>query len=110
MKPTHTLIIRRDGRIEFLAPPPFPLKLDRVKRERFSEIVPLDPVKRVAFRVLRKLFGERGKVAAWTRRWLCIWTGHILIGPHRGEEFISPFRQAVLDWEKEKFCEPRFNL
>jgi hypothetical protein len=108
---THTVLInKRTGMIEWLAPPPFKVPVKHQTKQRFSEIVPTDPIRCFAFRLLRFTFGEEGKVAAFTRRWLCIWTGRILIGPHRGEEMTSPFRQAVLDWEKEKFCEPRFPL
>jgi hypothetical protein len=96
--------------IEWLAPPPFKVPMKKQTRQRFSVIEPTDPILRLWFKFLRWTFGEDGRVAAWTRRWLCIWTGRILLGTHRGEEFTSPFRQAVLDWEKEKFCEPKFNL
>jgi hypothetical protein len=106
----HRLIIRKDSTIEWLNPPPFPIPIERQKRQRFSEIIPLDPIKCIAFRILRKLFGEDGKVAAWTRGWRTIWIGRILIGCRRGEEFISPFRQAVLDWEREVWFSPRCDL
>jgi hypothetical protein len=99
----HRLIIRRDGALEWLNPPPFPIPIEGQKRERYSEILPLDPWQRLVFVALRKLFGEDGKVAAWTRTWLCVWIGRILLGPHKGEEFISPFRAAIVQWEQEKF-------
>ena len=104
------MIIKKDGTLEWLAPPPFKILITNQRRQRYSEVVPLDPVKRCAFRLLRFLFGESGKVAAWTRTWLCVWRGVILLGPHKGEEFISPFRQAIIDWEHEKFFTPKCNL
>jgi hypothetical protein len=107
----HTVLInKRTGMIEWLAPPPFKVHVRKQTRQRFSEILPTDPTLRILFRCLRKLFGEEGKVAAWTRRWLCIWTGRILLGSHRGEEFTSPFRAAVIQWEKERWFSPRCDL
>ena len=104
------MIIRKDGVLEWLEPPPFQIPVINKRRERFSIIEPLDPTLRLAFKLLRQLFGEDGKIAAWTRGWLCIWHGRILLGPHKGEEFISPFRQAVLDWEKSVWFSPRCDL
>lgn len=106
----HTLILRRDGRIEWLAPPPFPLKIEKRTRQRFSEIVPANPVKRAVFRLLRKLFGEEGRVSDWTRRWLCVWTATILIGPHKGEAFTHPLREWCLEFERDKFAGPKCDL
>jgi hypothetical protein len=40
---------------------------------RGGHVVPRDPWRRIAFRTLRWLFGGRGKVADWTRRWRCWW-------------------------------------
>ena len=40
---------------------------------RASDVEPASPVKRLAFRFLRRLFGERGAVAGWTRRWNGPW-------------------------------------
>ena len=54
----HHLKIRRDGIIEFLSPPPVPLKLIRKGRKRYSEIVPNNWVLFICFRVIRFLFGE----------------------------------------------------
>lgn len=107
----HTIIIsKKDGSLQWLGDPPFNLPVTEVTRRRYSEIVPLDPLLCLWFRILRRLFGEKGRVAAWTRRWLCVWRGVILLGPHKGSEFISPFRQAILDWEHGVFNSPKFPL
>lgn len=98
-----TLRIKKDGTIEWLVPPPFPVPVVNQTKQRFSEIVPTDPLRCLAFRILRKLFGETGRVSDWTRSWRCLWTGRILTGRWRGSEFISPFRAAVLEWEHSKW-------
>jgi len=107
----HTVQInKRTGMIEWLSPPPFRVPITTQKRQRFSTIEPLDPLLRLLFKALRFCFGEQGKVSDWTRAWRVTWIAKVLIGRNRGAEFISPFRQACLDWEKEKFSEPRFPL
>src|SRR5262245_47423630 len=77
-------IKKRDGSLEFLGNPPQTLRLPDAKRERFSEIIPVNPWLRRAFRILRALFGEEGAVANWTRRWHCKWICIILRGPAQG--------------------------
>jgi hypothetical protein len=106
----HTIILTKTGRIQWLSPPPFPLKIEKRTRQRFSEIVPANQLKRVAFRLLRRVFGEEGRVADWTRSWLCRWHAEILIGKHKGETFEHGLRACCLEFEREKFCEPRFDL
>lgn len=74
------------------------LSLGPVEQQRASHILPVNPVKRAAFRLLRLMFGERGKVAAWTRTWRGPWQG-IIIGSKRS--FIHPSRRVVLAWERD---------
>lgn len=64
---------------------------------RASHIWPVHPIKRAAFRILRLAFGERGQVAAWTRRWKGGWQA-ILIDSQR--TFTHPSRRVCLDWER----------
>lgn len=106
----YQLRIRKDGVIEWLAPPPVPFKVQNQTRKRFSEIIPLNPVKRALFRFLRLVFGETGRVSDWTRDWACYWHCKILLGPHKGETMDSGLRCVLLEWEKEKFCEPKFDI
>lgn len=96
----HHLRIRKDGVIEWLAPPPVPFKIQKQTRTRFSEIVPSNHVKCVLFRILRFVFGETGRVSDWTRSWCCLWHGEILQGPHKGETMESGLRCVLLEWEK----------
>jgi hypothetical protein len=44
-----------------------------VHRERASHVLPVDPVERAAFRALRRVFGDEGPVADWTRTWQGFW-------------------------------------
>jgi|GEM_PF-5897525 hypothetical protein len=107
----HTILInKRTGMIEWLAPPPFKVPVRKQTRQRFSEIIPLHPLPRLLFRILRAVFGEQGRVAVWTRNWLCVWIGIILQGPHRGETYISCFRGRIIEWEKERWFSPRCDL
>jgi len=41
--------------------------------QRAGYVWPLSPSLRTAFRLLRKVFGGRGRIAAWTRTWVCAW-------------------------------------
>lgn len=107
----HTIKLRPDGRLEFLNPPPFPVAVQ--SRQRFSEIVPSNPLLCLAFRVLRWTFGEQGVMATWTWQWVCKHTCHILIGKYAGM-FAYGTRQELLAWEREIWKderhEPRVDL
>lgn len=103
----HQLRIRRDGFIEFLTPPPVPLKLEKQTRVRYSEIVPLNPWLCIAFRFLRLCFGEKGRVSDFTRSWKCQWIAHILLGEHKDEAQVSRYRDYLVTWEHEKFFTKR---
>jgi hypothetical protein len=73
-----------------------------VKR-RASHVWPIHPVKRAAFRFLRSLVGERGRIAEWCRRWHGPWEvrfvdplNHRRIG---AVVFSHPSRRVCIDWE-----------
>lgn len=97
------LKIKPTGTLEFLGAPPASMKLLTDPARRFSTIVPFFQPERSAFVVLRLLFGERGWVAAWTRRWRCVWIARVLLGPHCGETRLSENREYLLDWERTKW-------
>lgn len=99
----HQLRIRRDGFIEFLSQPPIPLKLEKQTRVRYSEIVPLNPWLCILFRILRFLFGEKGRVSDWTRGWRVTWLCVILLGEHKGDAQVSEYRDYLITYEHEKF-------
>jgi len=100
----HTVKInKRTGQISWLTAPPFKVTTEHTVRQRFSEIVPSNPMPRLWFRILRFVFGESGRVAEWTRSWLVSWRGEILQGPHKGETRESGVREFIIEWEYEKF-------
>lgn len=49
------------------------------KVERVSHIVPKNIILRMVFRLIRKLFGDKGKMADWTRKWNVEWI--VIFGP-----------------------------
>lgn len=57
---------------------------------RASNVLPRNPVLRAVFRYLRDRFGETGRVAAFTRRWPCLWMAELIDGPTFG-----PFRNRA---------------
>lgn len=70
--------------------------------ERASHVVPTGFWQRMAFKVLRRLFGDDGKAAAFTRGWRCSWYADMV-----GGERLGPYatREAALaaerDWIRE---------
>lgn len=98
----HQLLIKKDGTIAWLTPPPFTVP-GRKTRRRYSEITPTSACLFVAFRILRFLFGETGRVAAWTRTWPCHWTLKVL---DTGYTEHSRSRQALIEREHELFFRP----
>jgi len=102
----HTIKIRKDGVIEWLAPSPIPFPILSQSKIRYSEIIPRNPVKRALFRLLRLCFGETGRVSEWTRGWRCVWHAEILLGPHKGETMESGLRGVLLEFERERWFKP----
>lgn len=94
--------IKPNGTLEFLGAPPPGLQLHDPRRTRFSEIVPdyIHPWRARTFRLLRRLFGEDGRVAAWTRTWDCMWVCVILQGPCRAARCVSRHREWLVKWEQ----------
>lgn len=68
---------------------------------RASHIEPVDPILRGVFHLTRKLFGDKGRVSAWTRRWSILWrvnmspSGGGIIGIYRDR---SKAIDAELAW------------
>lgn len=97
---TETLFIRSDGQIEVIGD--VPLELEQIgdcRRERASSIVPVHIGKRIAFLLLRAIFGERGITAEWTRGWSGPWS--VLLYA-TGETFTAQSRKVCLRWERER--------
>lgn len=66
--------------------------------KRASHVWPVHPVKRLAFRVLRSLFGERGRTAEWCRRWRGPWEVRFADSP-RVVAFTHKSRRVCIAWE-----------
>jgi len=107
---THRFLLNKQGEIEWLTRPPVPFTVIPKRKVRFSEIVPTNIALFIAFRIIRFLCGEDGVMAIWTRQWVCNWKLIVLIGPHRGVTMLDDNRQALVDFEHELFCQPKFKL
>lgn len=56
---------------------------------RASQVEPVHVGLRIVFHCIRRLFGERGRVAAWTRRWPCLWQANLYLS---GGPVFGPFK------------------
>ncbi len=96
-----TLTIDEQGDAIFLASPENDvfLELGSVITKRASHVLPTRWIYRQAFRLLRMMFGDKGRVAQWTREWNTTWLVDTrpVGGPKLPEHFIS--RQDAIDRE-----------
>lgn len=92
-----SFFIRGDGQVVTIGDPP--IELGEGVRKRASSIVPLHHGKRLCFLVLRALFGEHGRVAAYTRNWQGPWLTTIFA---TNERFITQSRWVALKVEHER--------
>lgn len=98
------LFFNPDGTVKHVLNDAMPLDgIGAVTKRRASHVWPVHPVKRAAFRALRSLFGERGRVAVWCRQWRGPWEvrfidplNHRRIG---AVVFSHPSRRVCIDWE-----------
>lgn len=78
-----------------------PTEFGPARQWRASHVLPVNRFLRRWFCRLRRWFGERGLVAAFTRRWPCQWL--VDLGPSGGSVF-GPFRRRdaairfEIDW------------
>lgn len=101
----YVMRIRRDGVTEWLTMPPgLNLPVLKQTRQRYSEILPVNPVKRLVFRLLRWVFGENGWVSEWTRGWVCYWRAEILLGPGKGRTMENGLRCVLIEWEHDQWA------
>lgn len=84
------------GEVSFIGALPIDLPLTGIKRTRVSHIVPVNPIKRAMFRTLRLIFGERGRVADYTRSWTGAWRATIIA---TGQTYTAPSRADAIAWE-----------
>lgn len=102
------LKLKPDGTVESIGNP-LGLPFARgARKRRLSTITPwLAPIKGPAFRILRLVFGDDGRVAAWTRTWRGPWIVRILA---TGEWTVREKRADCIDWEIEQLSGPKFDL
>lgn len=70
----------------------------QITRRRASHVWPVHPVKRIAFRILRAVFGERGHIAEWCRHWYGPWEVRFAETPHL-VQFTAQSRRVCIEWE-----------
>jgi hypothetical protein len=99
------LYIEPDGTIRAVANDALPLDgIGTLTQRRASHVWPCRPATRFAFRVLRSLFGERGRIAEWCRRWHGPWEVRFADDPHR-VVFSHPSRRVCIAWEIQRLNE-----
>lgn len=97
------MFVRSNGQIEVIGD--IPLELEQIgdcRRERASSIVPVHIGKRIAFLLLRAIFGERGITAEWTRGWYGPWLCTLYA---TGETYVHQSRKVCLRWERDQLEE-----
>lgn len=100
MKPTY-LFVSPTGGIQCVADDraeAIARTLGSTSKRRASHVLPEHPGKQIAFVILRKLFGETGRIADWCRRWRGPWEVRFAKTPHR-VEFRHPSRRVCIHWE-----------
>jgi hypothetical protein len=96
---TQTVWINPDGSVHMVANDDFPLEAVGIaEKRRASHVVPAHPVKRLAFRVIRFVVGERGRIAAWCRSWYGPWQVRFADNPHV-VVFTAQSRRVCIQWE-----------
>ena len=77
----------------------FPLEaVGVVDKRRASHVLPVQPIKRLAFIGLRLVFGERGRIAEWCRSWYGAWQVRFADNPHV-VVFTAQSRRVCIQWE-----------
>ena len=94
----RTLTFHRNGTLSALQHPRLDLApLGAVSTCRVSLVRPLPRGRRLFFALLRRLFGDQGRVAAWTRRWPGPWEATIIA---TRQTHAHPSRAACIAWEE----------
>lgn len=97
-----TIRIKADGTMRFLVNADSTIFLTEASKvRRASHVEPIQPTLRFVFHGLRKTFGEKGRMAAFTRLWPCLWRVNLapISGPILPEMFYD--RQEAIDREVE---------
>lgn len=95
----HIITFHEDGLCTGLKTEALPLHdLGSVSQRRVSHIWPVHPVKRLAFRFIRALAGERGRIAEWCRHWRGPWQVRFAASPNI-VAFTHASRRVCIEWE-----------
>lgn len=102
-----TMILKPNGEVEWIEGEPF-IPVINVKRRRLSHVTPaFAPIRLPLFKLLRRVFGDRGRVAAWTRTWRGPWKVKIVA---TGEWSLFEKRSDAIAWEMEQVQGAKFEL
>lgn len=94
----HVIQIRRDGTIVSLSN--LEVTLDGpVTTTRASHVEPFRLIPRLAFRLIRRVFGETGAAANWTREWNVLW--RVRFPGSSGWAYGPASRSRCIAWEVE---------
>lgn len=99
------IVVNEDGTIQQIVTDEMVAFEGEATTRRASNVMPLAPVKRAAFKMLRTVFGEKGRVSDWTRRWkgphIAVMVDGPVLGPY-------PSRQGALDAELRWLLDNKF--
>ena len=99
------LVVNEDGTIEQIVSEDM-LRLDGAETvKRASNVLPFGITKQIVFKALRRVFGDKGRVSDWTRRWRGPHVVDVIDGP-----LLGPFgsREEALRCEVEWLLNDRF--
>lgn len=104
------IVIDTDGQIKFIVHPELHAfaEMGNTQSYRASHIEPVNAMLRLAFHLLRNLFGEVGLISDFTRQWPVVWRVNLNLsdGPIIGR---FKNRQDALDCEVQWLLDNRFN-
>jgi hypothetical protein len=106
---TEIITISKDGKsVEFIeGTSSLNLPLGNGRRIRLSHIRPEKFWKKAAFVLLRKVFGDRGNIAFWTRKWSGPWRATII---STGQAEVFETREEAIIWELDQLNGALFDL
>lgn len=98
------LVINPDGITKAINAPVCLSKIGISSKTRASHVIPEHELKKIAFKIFRKIFGDTGKISNWTRTWKGPWL--IDFSPTIGGLY-GPFlsREKALEVEYKKLKE-----
>lgn len=103
MSKEYTVSISEDGSLVFLVNEETSsfAELGIATTKRASHVEPNNFFLRIAFHLLRRIFGDKGRMTEFTRRWPCLWRVNLrpVGGPILEDRWVN--RQQAIDAEVE---------